>query len=135
MHRPPQPQLAGALRAPGLPWRCHGCWPPYDPAASGPCAADFGRHTADAFTQTATLLTLHLYRPPVLYCLQYVQTSGVVEYDGADGAKAKLTFAPNEVAAGSGPLRPGDHVTFRIAVNLQVSGRGGASLRSPWAGW
>lgn len=34
--------------------------------------------------------------------------------------KARLPFTPQDVQQGSGALRQGDHVTFRIATNLQA---------------
>jgi hypothetical protein len=65
-----------------------------------------------------------------------VASSGVVEYSldggedgssaaGAEGAEAaprlaRLPFTTQDIASGSGALRPGDHVTFRILTNLQV---------------
>ena len=69
---------------------------------------------------------------------QYGATSGLLEYslpagegEGAAGEaaasappglpKARLPFSQQDVQQGSGSLRPGDHVTFRIATNLQVT--------------
>lgn len=66
--------------------------------------------------------------------LQYGATSGLLEYTpagvsqpevpglppGLVPAPARLPFMQQDVQQGSGSLRPGDHVTFRIATNLQV---------------
>ncbi|PSC71991.1 Cold shock domain-containing [Micractinium conductrix] len=73
---------------------------------------------------------------------QYLGSSGVVEYvppgEGGDAAalllaggeaaipgmpgpgKARLPFSPQDVAQGSGSLRVGDHVCFRVLTNLQA---------------
>lgn len=53
---------------------------------------------------------------------QYLQSSGVVEYrvGGPEGPPVRLSFASSEVAGGQA-LKPGDHVTFRVATNLQAA--------------
>ena len=75
--------------------------------------------------------------------MQYGATSGLLEYSlqpaaNGDGAaqppglplpvavplSARLPFMQQDVQQGSGSLRPGDHVTFRIATNLQVRALG-----------
>lgn len=97
------------------------------------------------------LHTLYTFPPcashPFPHHLQYLGSSGVVEYvppgEGGDAAalllaggeaaipgmpgpgKARLPFSPQDVAQGSGSLRVGDHVCFRVLTNLQVGGVGG----------
>lgn len=70
--------------------------------------------------------------------MQYGATSGLLEYTppgitqpdvpglppGLAPTPARLPFMQQDVQQGSGSLRPGDHVTFRIATNLQVNGCG-----------
>ena len=65
---------------------------------------------------THSLLALHAFP----HCLQYGQTSGLLEYIPPEGgAKTKITFAAAD-AIQLQPMRTGDHVCFRIATNLQV---------------
>ncbi|KAL4440355.1 hypothetical protein ABPG75_003356 [Micractinium tetrahymenae] len=84
---------------------------------------------------------------------QYMGSSGVVEYlcpegeaeaaaaaaageaavPGAPGfGKSQLPFSPQDVAQGSGSLRVGDHVTFRLLTNLQAA-RAAAQATVPGA--
>lgn len=104
------------------------------------CSLAAGLHLPTGQASCHPIITCIACRTPSTPHPQYGSTSGLLEYTlqpaaGGDGAaqppglalplpvqlSARLPFMQQDVQQGSGSLRPGDHVTFRIATNLQAS--------------
>jgi cold shock CspA family protein len=70
---------------------------------------------------------------------QHVQSGGVIEYElpptaaAAAGRTARLSFAAADAGAAGSSLRPGDHVTFRVATNVAAAAAAAEGAAAPAA--